>query len=190
MSGFGAEPSAPVAKCACCQMLQSGPLSKNSLYQTDASFTTDTGGSFTLDQLRGRPVVLAMFFASCGYACPLVVTDMQAIQNTLPAEIRQQAAFVLVSFDTRRDTPSALASYRELRGLDAKWILLHGDADSIRELAALLGVKYKQESDGAFSHSNVITILNPEGEISHQREGLSGGLPEAAAAVIAVEKGR
>ncbi len=158
--------------------------SPNSLYQADATFTTDTGAPFKLGSLRGRPVVLAMFFASCGYACPLTVTDMQALREKLPAAIRDRAAFVLVSFDVSRDTPAVLAQYRAQRSLDAQWTLLHGTDDSVRELAALLGVKFKQEADGAFSHSNLITILNPQGEIIHQRLGLKGGLDEAAAALL------
>jgi protein SCO1/2 len=125
-----------------------------------------------------------MFFASCGYACPLTVTDMQAIREKLPAAIRDRAAFVLVSFDVARDTPEALARYRAQRALDASWILLRGTDDSVRELAALLGVKFKQEADGAFSHSNLVTILNAQGEITHQRLGLKGGLDEAAAALV------
>jgi len=172
-------------KDACCAALAAAPFSATSLYQADATFTTDAGQPFTLGELRGQPVVLAMFFASCGYACPLIVSDMQAIREKLPAGIRDRVAFVLVSFDTARDTPTALATYRTQRGLDARWTLLHGGNDAVRELAALLGVKYKQEADGAFSHSNLITILNPRGEIIHQRAGLQGGLDAAAAALAA-----
>jgi protein SCO1/2 len=180
----------PAAADACCAPLAGAPFSKNSLYQAEATFTTDTGRAFTLGELRGRPVVLTMFFASCGYACPLIVTDMLAIRALLPAEVRARARFVLVSFDTVRDTPAALALYRTQRGLDEQWMLLHGSPDSVRELAALLGVKYKQEADGSFSHSNLVTILNPQGEIVHQRTGLTGGLAEAAAALSATAAGK
>ena len=128
-----------------------------------------------------------MFFASCGYACPLLVTDMQAIRAQLPAAVREKAVFVLVSFDVARDTPEALHNYRTQRGLDAGWTLLHGADDAVRELAALLGVKYKQEADGMFSHSNLITILNAEGEVVHQRSGLRGGLVETAHALAAAD---
>jgi protein SCO1/2 len=48
----------------------------------------------------------------------------------------------------------------------------------------VLGVKYKKDAAGLFSHSNLITILNREGEIVHQRIGLEGGLSEAARAVV------
>ena len=132
--------------------------------------------------------MLDLFFASCGYACPLTVTDMEAIREKLPAGVRDRAVFVLVSFDAARDTPEALAKYRAQRSLDSSWVLLHGSDDAVRELAALVGVKYKQEADGAFSHSNLLTILNPAGEIVHQRTGLKGGLDEAAMAVITVAR--
>jgi len=178
---------APVVKKAdacCAAPADAAPFSAKSLYQTDVAFTDDAGRSFQLGELHGRPVVLTMFFASCGYACPLLVTDMQAIRAKLPAEIRDQAAFVLVSFDVERDTPAALAAYREQRGLGRDWILLHGNDDAVRELAALLGVKYKPETGGGFSHSNLITLLNREGEVAYQRNGLKGGLDETAAALV------
>jgi len=194
--GAGAEsPAAPAGDCcrektavetkkdACCAAMAAAPFSKESIYQLDAGFTDDAGRPFTLGELRGRPVVLDLFFASCGYACPLTVSEMQTIRAKLPLEIRDRAVFVLVSFDTTRDTPAALAQYRTQRALDKQWVLLHGTDDAVRELAALLGVKYKQETDGAFSHSNLLTILNSQGEIVHQRTGLQGGLDEAAAAL-------
>lgn len=170
----------------CCrEALPAAPFAKNSIYQLDPTFTDDTGKLFALGSLRGRPVVLTMFFASCGYACPLTVTDMLAIQGRLPAGLRDQAVFVLVSFDGARDTSEVLAKYRAQRALGGQWLLLHGGDDAVRELAALLGVKFKPEADGAFSHSNLVTILNAEGAIVHQRAGLAGGLDEAAAALVA-----
>lgn len=162
---------------------QAAAFSPTSLYQADGVFTDDSGKTFRLAELRGRPVVVNMFFATCGYACPLAVTDLLAAQARLSPELRQQTVFVLVSFDLARDTTEALAQYRANRQLDANWILLRGDDASVRELAALLGVKYKQEADGSFAHSNLFTILNREGEIVHQRTGLSGGLDAAVAAL-------
>lgn len=171
---------------ACCTPIAAAAFTRNSLYQLGVTFTDDAGQPVTLASFRGRPVVLNMFFASCGYACPLTVTDLLAIQGRLPAELRAQTVFVLVSFDVARDTTEMLAKYRTQRGLDGQWVLLRGDNDSVRELAALLGVKYKQEADGMFAHSNIFTLLNREGEIVHQRQGLKGGLDEAATALVAM----
>ena len=56
-------------------------------------------------------------------------------------------------------------------------------ADDTLEMAALLGVKFKKSADGQFAHSNVITILNPEGEIIHQQIGLGQNLIPAVKAI-------
>jgi protein SCO1/2 len=184
----------PEPKDACCankeiehrESRTENSFSRTSLYQADGTFTDDSGKSFRLADLRGRPVVVNLFFASCGYACPLTVTDLLTLQSRLSPEQRKDTMFVLVSFDLQRDTVEALAKYRAARQLDGNWILLRGDDASVRELAALLGVKYKQEADGSFAHSNLFTVLNREGEIVHQRTGLSGGLDESRAALEAL----
>lgn len=179
----------PVApKPACCvEEKPTAPLTARSLYQLDAKWSNDAGETVQLAALRGRPVVLAMFFAQCGYACPVLVSDMQRMREQLPAEVRARAQFVLVSFDVARDTVPALKKYREGAALDAAWTLLRGDDSAVQDLAMLLGVKFKRDANGQFSHSNVITVLNAEGEIVHQRPGLMGDVSEAAKAVVAVK---
>ena len=53
------------------------------------------------------------------------------------------------------------------------WTLLRGAADDVRELAALLGINYAPDARGRFAHSNVITVLNAEGEVAFQQPGLN-----------------
>lgn len=178
------------ACCAACEKAEAAAapaapsLSGRSIYQVDATWTNDAGQSVALTSLRGQPVVLAMFFANCEYACPVLVNDMRRLRDLLPAEVRAKARFVLVSFDPVRDTPEALKAYRERNALDAGWTLLHGDANSVQELAMVLGLKYKQDARGQFSHSNLITVLNAGGEIAFQRAGLMGDVSELARAVV------
>ncbi|MFO1488486.1 MAG: hypothetical protein U1F65_08410 [Verrucomicrobiota bacterium] len=43
----------------------------------------------------------------------------------------------------------------------------------VRELAALLGVNFRKDANGQFAHSNLITVLNAEGEIIFQQPGLN-----------------
>ncbi len=162
----------------------SAPFSARSLYQLDAAWTDDAGQAVSLATLRGRPVVMAMFFASCEYACPVLVSDMKRLRALLPAAVRETAQFVLVTFDTARDTTDVLKGYRARSELDGSWTLLRGDDAAVQELAMLLGVKFKQDARGQFAHSNLITVLNPEGEIAHQHAGLSGDVSDAAQAVV------
>jgi protein SCO1 len=165
----------PQATGPCCAKPEpaAAALSDKSLYQTESKWTTDTGKQIKLADLRGRPQVVVMFFASCQSACPVLVQDLKRIESALSPQQRARVGFTLVTIDPRRDTPEALAKYRATRALPPEtWTLLHGQPDDIQQLAALLGVKYKQQADGQFAHSNLITVLNQEGEIVHQLVGL------------------
>jgi protein SCO1 len=171
------KPTAPLA------LSPSNPLSQKSLYQLDATWTDDAGKTQMLAALRGEPVIVAMFFAQCEYACPMLVADIQRVRAGLPAEVRAKAKVLLVSFDTVRDTPEALKTYRDRVALDAAWLLWRGEPAAVQDLAMLLGVKFKQDARGQFAHSNVITVLNAEGEIVRQRAGLQGDVSELTQAV-------
>ena len=159
--------------CAKAEPAAAAAFSDKSLYQTESKWTTDANKQIKLADLKGRPQVIVMFFASCQYACPILVHDLSRIEAALKPELRGKVGFTLASFDTRRDTPEALAKFRATRNLSAtNWTLLHGESDDVLELAALLGVKYKEEATGQFAHSNIITVLNADGEIVHQLVGL------------------
>ena len=53
-----------------------------------------------------------------------------------------------------------------------QWVFLRGSLGDTREFAAVLAVNYKEISPLDFSHSNIITVFNQEGELYHQKEGL------------------
>jgi protein SCO1/2 len=161
---------------ACCvtNTAAAAKFTDKSLFQVESTWTNDAGKQTRLGDLRGKVQIVTMFFASCKYACPLLVRDMQRIEAALPEGIRARTGFVLITFDPERDSPSALHQYRALHKLSAPaWNLLQGEPADIQEIAALLGVKYKKDSNGDFAHSNVITVLNLQGEIIWQQLGLN-----------------
>jgi protein SCO1 len=163
-------------KPSCCatNALAPGAFSDMSLYQLDSTWTSATGQDIKLGQLKGKVQVVTMFFTRCEFACPVLVHDTQRIAAALPAALATNTGFVLVSFDSERDTPNALSAYGKRMGFDTnQWTLLRGSPDDVLELAALLGIKFKKDSRGQFAHSNVITVLNPAGEIVHQQIGLN-----------------
>ncbi len=168
---------------SCCAAKECAALAPSctdkSLYQVESKWTTDCGKTLKLGDLAGKPQVVLMFFPRCTTACPILRNDLKRISAALTPEQRTQIGFTMVSFDTERDTPAALAAYRQAWGLpDKNWTLLSGKPDDVLELALLLGVKYKQDAAGQFAHSNVITVLNAEGEIVHQQIGLNEDISE------------
>jgi protein SCO1/2 len=145
-----------------------------SLYQLDSEWTSDVGRKIKLGVFAGHPQVVAFFFTHCEYACPIIVNDLKRIEAALPEKLRDRVEFLLISMDTERDTPAVLRAYRESRKLPAsRWSLLHGGADDVRELAALFGVNYRKDQRGQYAHSNVLTLLNVQGEIVRQLNGLN-----------------
>jgi protein SCO1/2 len=161
-----------VRRACCMQALSPVAFTGKSLYQVESKWTTDAGMEVKLGSLAGKPQVVLMFFSRCTTACPILVNDLRRIEAALPPDVRTKVGFTMVSFDSDRDTPSALADYRREWKLPDNWTLLHGTADDVSELAALLGIQYKQTTDGQFAHSNVITVLDANGEINFQQTGL------------------
>jgi len=179
---IAAEPLPP-----CCRSAPvTSPPTDRSLYLLDSKWTSDVGREIKLGALRGRPQIVAMFFTHCEYACPILVSELKTIESRLPAAVLGKVDFLLVSIDSKRDTPGELAAFREKRQLTReRWTLLHGEADDTRELAALLGVSYAEDSRGQFAHSNIITLLNAEGEIAYRHTGLK---QDPAPLLDAIEK--
>ncbi|HNS42092.1 MAG TPA: SCO family protein, partial [Taishania sp.] len=80
---------------------------------------------------------------------------------------------VLVSIDPEHDTPEVLKKFAETRRMtEPHWVFLRSNEDATQEFANVLSMKYKKISPVDFSHSNIISIFNPLGELVVQEEGL------------------
>jgi protein SCO1 len=146
---------------------------EGSVYWLDDAWTTQRNASVRLADFEGKPVVMAMVFTHCGYACPMIVRDMKRIGARLPADQNEDVQYVLVSLDPDRDTPEQMQRFASAHRLDPdQWTMLRGTKSQVRMLAAALGIRYRQESDGQFAHSNLVTILDASGEIALQQRGL------------------
>jgi protein SCO1 len=145
-------------------------LSKDSVYQLDSVWTDQDGKQRRLREFKGKPQVVAMVFTHCQYACPMTLALLKKIDSEVS---KTPVHYLLLSMDPERDTPEVLKAYAQKEGLDPhRWTLLRGDADAVREIAAVLGVRYKQNPDGGFAHSNLITLLDRHGAIRHRLKGL------------------
>ena len=147
-------------------------FSDTSLFHLESIWMNQEGAPFQFKDLRGNPALVTMFFASCGYACPILIEDMKSILRNLPKEHASMPC-ILLSFDSKRDFPPALKTFAEQRKLPSpQWTLLHAPDSSIMETAAVLGIRYRKDKEGNFAHSNIITLLNEKGEIVYQLNGL------------------
>ncbi len=150
------------------------PPSSESIYNLKSKWTTMAGVTSSLSILRGHPMVVAMGYTSCEGACPVIVEDMKRIEAKLPDKIRSGVQFVFFSFDSVRDTPTQLKKFATLHKVDLnQWTFFQGPPEAVREMAAVLGVGYKKDSEGNFDHLNVISFIDADGVVKFQLQGLS-----------------
>ncbi|MGZ5283842.1 MAG: SCO family protein, partial [Bacteroidia bacterium] len=145
---------------------------KGSVYDMDMTFTNQLGETVKWESLKGKVQVIAMVFTNCEYACPLITEDIKNIEKMLEPEAANNVQFTLISFDVKNDTTERLLAYYKEKNLNKNWLLLRGSEENVQIVSALLDVKYKPMESGNFSHENVITVIDANGEIVLQREGL------------------
>ncbi|UNK49417.1 SCO family protein [Lysobacter sp. S4-A87] len=140
-------------------------LPGDSVYQAAAALTDQNGRSLAWQDLRGRPVVVSMFYSNCHLMCPLIIGSGKALQSQLSASDRDALDLAVLSIDPARDTPAALRAVAEAHHLDPRWRLLRPlDAD-VRTLAAVLDIRYRAQPDGTFNHTSTLILLDRDGRI-------------------------
>jgi protein SCO1 len=130
------------------------------------------GAPFTLEQLRGRPVVLSFVYTSCYYVCPSLTLRLRETAK-IARDALGDAAFsvVTVGFDTARDTPARMATYGRERGVGGPgWYLASADAANMARLTRDAGFTYVASPKG-FDHVTQTTILDASGAIVLQIYG-------------------
>lgn len=148
-------------------------LSDMSIYQLPSIWTNQDSVQIELKDLRGEVVVMVMIYTTCKAACPRLVADMRDIESKIPKDKLSHVKLVLVSIDPETDTPKRLKEFAIENQMEKEhWMFLRGTEEDTREFAAVLAVNYKKISPMDFSHSNIISVFNQEGELAHQQEGL------------------
>ncbi len=157
---------------------QAKPLPGDSVYQLELPLTTQDGRTVDWRSLRGKPVVVSMFYTSCQYICPLIIESGKAVERQLTPAQQKRLGVLLVSMDPARDTPAALKKVVDQRKLDlGRWTLATPPADDVRSVAAVLGIRYRQLADGEFNHSSMLILVDANGRILARTEKI-GSQPD------------
>ena len=160
-------------------------LPGDSIYQLPLPLTDSQGQTRDWRALRGKPRLVAMFYTSCQYICPLIVESGKAVERQLTPAQQKRLGVVLISMDPARDDPAALRKVIDQRKLDAtRWTLASPRLDDVRAVAGVLGIRYRQLADGGFNHSSALILVDAEGRIVARTEKIgSQPDPEFVAAV-------
>ena len=83
----------------------------------DVTLVDQTGATFLLSDLRGRPLLVAFFYTNCPAICGLLAGQFQlALDALFERSGGREVRLLSISFDTVQDNVAALADYAERLG--------------------------------------------------------------------------
>ena len=175
---------------SCSQEKNKKELPSDSIFHLTSQWQDQHNQSYLLNTLRGKTLVVVMIYTSCKTACPILVADMKRIERQIRPAYLDEVSLVLVSIDPETDTPERLAEFAQTGGMDTpQWVFLRSDEAATQEFANVLSMKYKKISPVDFSHSNIISVFNPDGELILQEEGTGINADKVAGKVNETVKG-
>ena len=104
------------------------------VYQSVPAFTltSQTGESFSSNQLKGRVWIADFIFTRCPGPCLRMSARMKQLSNSLPPE----AGLVSFTIDPDFDTPEVLARYaKRYQANPARWTFLTGSKAELNKLS-------------------------------------------------------
>lgn len=126
------------------------------------NFTNQLGQQVSLDDLKGKVIVLDFFFTRCPTICPQLGTAMKRLQKSFPNN-DSIVQFVSISVDPKHDSVGQLRKWAEKFDVNPdSWWLLTGDRDSIYKFA-LEEIKASVADvnvDTAFVHTENFFLLD------------------------------
>jgi protein SCO1/2 len=139
------------------------------------------GDTITLEQFRGRPVIVAFAYAHCETVCPLIVNDVLGARRELA---QREPVVLIVTLDPWRDTPSRLPSIAAQWGVTGDAHVLSGDPERVeRVLNAWRVPRVRNERNGELSHPSLVYVVGHDGRIAYV---LTSSQPVIRAAVEAL----
>ncbi len=154
-------------------------------------FTDVNGKTVTLDQLRGKPLVLSMVFTSCYQVCPMTTRHLATVVDKARDALGDDSFNVaLIGFDTAVDTPDAMRYFASKQGVyDQNWQLLSTDRQTVETLSQDIGFLYYPSSAG-FDHLIQVSIIDAEGKVYRQVYGQAFDTPMLVDPLIELVLGR
>jgi protein SCO1/2 len=146
----------------------------------DLMFRDETGQAVRLEEYFGnKPVILALVYYECPMLCTLTLTGLVGALKAVSFDVGREFSIVTVSINpTEAPQLAAAKKAKYLKsygraGAEAGWHFLTGDEASIRRLADAVGFRYRYVPEQKqFAHAAGITVLTPQGLISHYFFGI------------------
>lgn len=132
------------------------------------------GKQVSLASTKGKARIVYFYFANCPDVCPPTTFLLSQVQDQLKEEgkLGKKAELISITFDPERDTNEVIRKFaNKVEASFDSWHFLRGEEAATAELARGFGLMVQKAPDGSFIHSNVITIVDQDGQIRKQFNG-------------------
>jgi protein SCO1 len=111
-------------------------------YFPNVPLTTQDGTTVHLydDLLKGKTVVVSLFYSECQDSCPLETARLVQVQHMLGDHVGKDVFFYSISIDPEHDTPAVLKAYAEKFHVGPGWLFLTGKKADIDLVGRKLGL--------------------------------------------------
>ncbi|CAM3978609.1 SCO family protein [Paenibacillus alkaliterrae] len=126
------------------------------------------GNPVSLESTNGKARIVYFYFANCPDVCPPTTFLLSEVQDKLKKEkkLGNEAELISITFDPERDTPEVIRDFADRLDADFEgWRFLRGDEAATLQLARDFGAAVIKEADNSYTHTNVITLVDQEGQI-------------------------
>ncbi len=137
----------------------------------------------TLDDYRGRWVIVTFAFGHCDDICPVIVDIARRARDDAGIP---QVPVLVVSLDPWRDTPDRLASIAGGWGMAEGDRILSGPIDEVNAALDAWSIRRaRNQTNGDVVHGSTIVVIDPEGRIAWRLDGAPHRVREAMDIVAA-----
>ena len=141
------------------------------------ALTDQAGRTVTLEEFRGRPVLVTFAYAHCETVCPLTVSDVLLARDRLGD---RSPVVLVLTLDPWRDTPSRLAAIAQQWGMTGDAHVLSGAPEDVELALNKWRVpRVRNLKTGDLSHPSLVYVLGTDGRITYVVSG-NAALIEAA----------
>ena len=143
-------------------LVKAGPLPRTA---PDISLVDQFGKERRLASMRGRHILLHVFYGTCVTVCPIVIEQLHEIYSDLSAAQRSKLMILSISVDSLRDTTDRLLDLWREAGAFEGWIMAQPADMSVDRMAQEFGFWVFPKVDGTINHSADVFLVDPDGRI-------------------------
>lgn len=136
-------------------------------YARGFSLPDQNGRIRTLEDFKGKVVVVFFGFTQCPDVCPTTLAELAQVKKALGAD-GDKVQGVFITVDPERDKPELLKAY--LESFDPGFVALRGSPEQLKEVAKEFKIYYakvpgKTPDSYTMDHTAASFLFDPQGRV-------------------------